>query len=63
MELSFTISLTEDAEKLGAALSTMLGDRFRVDGRSPLATVVDAVSAVRTANDIGHDLTPRRSNG
>ena len=62
MELSFTISLTEDAEKVGAALSTILGDRFHIDGWSPLATVMDALSAARTANDVGHDLAPKRSN-
>jgi len=63
MELWFTISLGEDAEELAAALSTTLGDRFRVDRRSPLAAVADAVSAARIAGDIVHDLAPKRSSG
>ena len=63
MELKFTISLTEDTEEVHVALSTMLGDRFRVARRSPLAAVMDALSAAHTANDIGHDLASTRSNG
>jgi hypothetical protein len=41
----------------------MLGDRFRVYRRRVFAALMEAVSALRTANDIGHDLAPKRSNG
>ena len=60
MELWFTISLTEDAGAVAGALAAMLGDRFRVDDLGPLALVMDAVSALRTADDIAHDLAPKR---
>ena len=60
MELWFTISLTEDAEEVRIALSRMLGDRFRADRRTLLPAVMGALSAARTANDIGHDLAPKR---
>jgi hypothetical protein len=63
MELWFTVSLTEETAEVRSALSTMLGSRFRVERRSPLASVMDAVSALRAANDIGHDLAPKRFNG
>jgi hypothetical protein len=63
MELWFTISLTEDAGKVGAALSAMLGERLRVQRRSPLAAVKEAASALSTANDIGHDLAPKHPGG
>jgi hypothetical protein len=62
MELWFTVSATEDAEDVEAALSSMLGGRFRAEDRSPLAAVVDAVSAARTATDIAHDVVPKRSH-
>jgi hypothetical protein len=63
MELWFTVSLTEDAAELGAALSRMLGERFRVDRRSPLSVIKDAVSVLSTADHIGHDLAPKHSDG
>ena len=60
MELWFTISAWEDAQEVRAALSAMLGDRFRADRQSPLATAVDAVSAARTVHGIGDDLAGLR---
>jgi hypothetical protein len=66
MELWFTISAREDAQEVPAAMSAMLGDRFRADRKSPLATVVDAVSAAHPVHGIGDDLAglrPRARGG